>query len=99
MKYALLIYPEPGSHEALSEDESRSVSREYFAVRDEDGVIDGGHLQPVHPAEAAEVHAVEADAGSLAAARTLEGMAWLNITRAIASGTWQDAWVLVGPVA
>jgi len=37
------------------------------------------------------------DAGSLAAARTLEGMAWLNITRAISNGTWQDAWVLVGP--
>ena len=37
------------------------------------------------------------DAGSLAAARTLEGMAWLNINRAISSGTWQDAWVLVGP--
>jgi predicted dinucleotide-binding enzyme len=37
------------------------------------------------------------DAGSLAAARTLEGMAWLNINRAISNGTWQDAWVLVGP--
>ena len=37
------------------------------------------------------------DAGSLAAARTLEGMAWLNISRALAGGTWQDAWVLVGP--
>jgi 8-hydroxy-5-deazaflavin:NADPH oxidoreductase len=37
------------------------------------------------------------DAGSLAAARTLEGMAWLNISRAISNGTWQDAWVLVGP--
>jgi predicted dinucleotide-binding enzyme len=39
------------------------------------------------------------DAGSLAAARTLEGMAWLNISRNIAGGTWQDAWVLVGPEA
>lgn len=37
------------------------------------------------------------DAGSLAAARTLEGMAWLNITRNLAGGSWQDAWVLVGP--
>jgi predicted dinucleotide-binding enzyme len=38
------------------------------------------------------------DAGSLAAARTLEGMAWLLITRAMsAGGTWQDAWVVVGP--
>jgi len=39
------------------------------------------------------------DAGSLAAARTLEGMAWLNISRNIAGGMWQDAWVLVGPEA
>jgi predicted dinucleotide-binding enzyme len=39
------------------------------------------------------------DAGSLAAARTLEGMAWLNISRNMAGGTWQDAWVLVGPDA
>ena len=39
------------------------------------------------------------DAGSLAAARTLEGMAWLNISRALAGGSWQDAWVLVGPDA
>ncbi len=37
------------------------------------------------------------DAGSLASARTLEGMAWLNIQRNMAGGTWQDAWVLVGP--
>ena len=35
--------------------------------------------------------------GSLASARTLEGMAWLNIQRNLAGGTWQDAWVLVGP--
>jgi 8-hydroxy-5-deazaflavin:NADPH oxidoreductase len=37
------------------------------------------------------------DAGSLAVARTLEGMAWLNINRAMNDGTWQDAWVIVGP--
>ena len=37
------------------------------------------------------------DAGSLATARTLEGMAWLNIQRNMAGGTWQDTWVLVGP--
>lgn len=37
------------------------------------------------------------DAGSLAGARTLEGMAWLNIQRNLAGGTWQDAWILVGP--
>lgn len=37
------------------------------------------------------------DVGSLIAARTLEGMAWLNIQRNLAGGTWQDAWALVGP--
>jgi 8-hydroxy-5-deazaflavin:NADPH oxidoreductase len=37
------------------------------------------------------------DAGSLASARTLEGMAWLNIQRNLTDGTWQDAWILVGP--
>jgi predicted dinucleotide-binding enzyme len=37
------------------------------------------------------------DAGSLAVSRTLEGMAWLNINRAIQDGTWQDAWVILGP--
>ena len=37
------------------------------------------------------------DAGSLASARTLEGMAWLNINRNLQGGTWQDAWVLVAP--
>ena len=37
------------------------------------------------------------DAGSLAVARTLEGMAWLNISRNMRGGTWQDAWVLLGP--
>lgn len=37
------------------------------------------------------------DAGSLASARTLEGMAWLNIQRNMAGGTWQDAWAIVGP--
>ena len=50
MKYALLIYPKPGSHEALADDEAQAVTCEYFAVRDEDEVIDGGHLQPVHTA-------------------------------------------------
>lgn len=39
------------------------------------------------------------DAGSLAAARTLEGMAWLNISRNMQGGSWQDAWILIGPDA
>lgn len=37
------------------------------------------------------------DAGPLLAARTLEGMAWLNITLNMAGGTWQEGWKLLGP--
>lgn len=35
MKYALLIYPKPGSHEALGDDEYKSVSAEYWAFRED----------------------------------------------------------------
>jgi hypothetical protein len=45
MKYAMLIYPKPGSHEELSEDEGRAVTAEYFALRDVPGCIEGGGLQ------------------------------------------------------
>lgn len=37
------------------------------------------------------------DAGSLAVARTLEGMAWMTIKRNMQGGTWQEAWVLLDP--
>jgi hypothetical protein len=47
MKYALLIYPKPGSHEALEEDEYKSVSAEYLAFREDPRCLGGGHLQPI----------------------------------------------------
>jgi hypothetical protein len=50
MKYALLIYPEPGSHEALGEDEYRLVNAEYMALRDDSRCLGGAHLQPVETA-------------------------------------------------
>jgi hypothetical protein len=50
MKYALLIYPRPGSHEALGEDEAKSVSAEYWAFRDDPRCLGGAHLQPVETA-------------------------------------------------
>ena len=50
MKYALLIYPKPGSHEALGEDEGKSVSAEYLAFRDDPRCLGGAHLQPLETA-------------------------------------------------
>ena len=50
MKYALLIYPKPGSHEALAEDEYKSVSAEYWAFREDPRCLGGGHLQPIETA-------------------------------------------------
>ena len=79
-----------------------------FASRQADPVIGGhpvdGFIAGDDPAAKERViDALESmgfrpvDAGPLAAARTLEGMAWLNISRNMAGGTWQDAFVLVGP--
>ena len=40
------------------------------------------------------------DAGPLAFARTLESMAWLNISLNMRYGwSWQDGWKLAGPLA
>jgi hypothetical protein len=50
MKYAMLIYPKPGSHEALGEDEAKSVSAEYWAFRDDPRCLGGAHLQPLETA-------------------------------------------------
>jgi hypothetical protein len=50
MKYALLIYPKPGSEEALGEDEYRSVSAEYLAFREDPRCLGGAHLQPIETA-------------------------------------------------
>lgn len=46
---------------------------------------------------AGEIGFVPVDAGSLSASRTLEGMAWINITRNIAGGSWQGGLVLLEP--
>jgi len=56
MKYALLIYPKPGSHEALAPDEYKSVYGEYMALRDEAGFIDGSALEGEHAASTVRVH-------------------------------------------
>jgi hypothetical protein len=46
MKYALLIYPKLGSHEALGADEYESVNAEYWALRGDSRCLGGAHLQP-----------------------------------------------------
>ena len=45
MKYAMLIYTKPGIQEALSEEQARAVTAEYFALRDVPGCVDGAGLQ------------------------------------------------------
>jgi hypothetical protein len=55
MKYALLIYSKPGSHEALSAEEYAAVRAEYMAITREPGCIGGGQLQPVSTATTVRV--------------------------------------------
>lgn len=44
MKYAMLIYPKAGSHEALGPDEYETVNAEYLALREDPRCLGGGHL-------------------------------------------------------
>jgi hypothetical protein len=46
MQYALLVYSKPGSPEGLSPAEREALSAEYYALRDEPGMVGGAHLQP-----------------------------------------------------
>ena len=50
MKYALLIYDKPGSHEALPDQEREAVYREYFALSEDSRCVGGAQLQPVETA-------------------------------------------------
>lgn len=45
MKYAMLIYPKPGSHEALAPEEYAPVNAQYLALRDDPRCLGGAHLQ------------------------------------------------------
>jgi hypothetical protein len=48
MKYALLIYSKPGSHESLDESEGTVVREEYMAISQE--CFGGAQLQPTETA-------------------------------------------------
>ena len=47
MQYALLIYSKPGTLDALTLAEREELSAEYYALRDEPGMLGGAALQPV----------------------------------------------------
>ena len=57
MKYALLIYPGEltSNSEQFSEEERRSILREYMALMDEPGVIGAEQLQPPESATTVRV--------------------------------------------
>jgi hypothetical protein len=55
MKYALLIYVKPGSHEALPDEEREAASGEYFALADDSRCLSGAHLESVQTATTVEV--------------------------------------------
>lgn len=50
MKYAVLIYAEPGAHEALGEEGFRSMFQEYMALTEDPRCLANGQLQPVETA-------------------------------------------------
>jgi hypothetical protein len=47
VQYALLIYTKPETYESLSPAEREALSLEYYALRDEPGMLGGAALQPV----------------------------------------------------
>jgi hypothetical protein len=55
MKYALLIYDKPGSHEALPDKEREAVYGEYFALSSDSRCVGGAQLQPVQTATTVQV--------------------------------------------
>jgi hypothetical protein len=55
MKYALLIYDQPGTYERLSDEQREAVFGEYFAISSEPGILGGDELQPVETATTVRV--------------------------------------------
>jgi len=50
MRYALLINELPGTYDGLGPEERQALTAEYFAIRDDPRVVDGGRLQPADTA-------------------------------------------------
>jgi len=55
MRYALLIYSKPRSHEALSEQQRTAAERDYFALSEDSRCVGGAQLQPVQTATTVRV--------------------------------------------
>jgi hypothetical protein len=55
MKYALLIYDKPGSHESLPDQQREAVYSEYFALSQDSRCVGGAQLQPVETATTVQV--------------------------------------------
>ena len=56
MKYALLIYQEPGTNESLSGEELEASQREYMAIAQAPGVVGGEGLQGIDTATTVRLH-------------------------------------------
>lgn len=55
MKYALLIYSKPGSHESLPEQEYKKALGEYEALSGDSRCLSGAQLQPAETATTVRV--------------------------------------------
>jgi hypothetical protein len=55
MKYALLVYSNPGSYDALSEDEQQAVFGEYVKLTEDPRCVSTAQLQPVETATTVRV--------------------------------------------
>jgi hypothetical protein len=55
MKYALLIYSEPGAHEALSKEDYDTAMADYMALTNDSRCLASGQLQPVQTATTVRV--------------------------------------------
>jgi hypothetical protein len=55
MKYALLIYSKPGSHEELSEEEYQAAFGQYMEISNDSRCLSGAQLEPVETATTVRV--------------------------------------------
>ena len=56
MKYAMLIYVQPGSMDGLSAEQQTSITSEYMAIYQDSGVYGGDQLAPVDTATTIRVN-------------------------------------------